>query len=226
MFTHDPYMAKAVEYLVGLASLPLFVLFWRFVNGEPFGAMEHVRAWSGQLAEWFNVPDEVFLHPGHGWARRESPGVVAVGMDDFAQQLVGPLEAIALPQPGTRVEAGRAAWRVSADGRSVDMLAPVSGTVLAVNPAVAGNAHLANDDPYGRGWLFKVKVPRLAPAFTGLMQGTAARKFMDEVSTRLSASMSPELGALCQDGGMPVHGIARGIDPERWDEVARRFLVS
>jgi hypothetical protein len=49
---------------------------------------------------------------------------------------------------------------------------------------------------------------------------------MDRVSTDLMAALTPELGALAQDGGVPVHGIARAIDPDHWDDVARRFLLS
>lgn len=49
---------------------------------------------------------------------------------------------------------------------------------------------------------------------------------MDNVSRQLTAAMSPELGQLCQDGGMPVAGFARSIDEEHWDEVARTFLLT
>jgi glycine cleavage system H protein len=226
MFSHDPYTMKAVEYLVGLGSLALFVIFWRFVNGEAMPMMEQAQVLAGQVADWFRIPERVFLHSGHGWARYEGPGVMAVGLDDFAQQLVGPLAAIELPQPGTLLKAGAKAWAMRADGKSVDMLAPVSGTVVAVNTDVKSHAALANEDPYGRGWLLKVQVPRMASAVQGLVSGAAARKWMDEVSHQLTASMTPELGQLCQDGGFPVHGIARAIDEARWDEVAGRFLLT
>lgn len=220
---HDPYMMKAVEYLTGVCFLLLFVAFWRFVNVEPVAAP--LRALASQFADWFRVPDGLLFHHGHGWARAEAPGVMTVGLDDFAQQLVGPLAAVELPQPGTALRAGHRAWSLRAGEKRVDMLSPVSGTVLAVNDEVSGRAELANEDPYGRGWLMKVQVPRDS-RLKDLLSGAAARRWMAKVAEELTASLTPGLGALAQDGGLPVHGIARGMDEEHWDEIARRFLHS
>jgi glycine cleavage system H lipoate-binding protein len=224
MFTHDPYMVKAVEYLVGVGSLLLFVAFWQFVNGEAGPA--RVRAWAGQVAEWFKVPEGVLFHPGHAWAREESPGLLTIGLDDFAQQLVGPVAAIDLPAPGTRLQGGARGWTLRSGDKGVDMLAPVTGTVVAVNTDVKARAGLVNEDPYGRGWLMKVQVPRASESFKDLVSGAAARRWIDRVAHELTDTMTPELGHVCQDGGIPVQGLARSIDESRWDAVARRFLLS
>ena len=222
----DPYVVKALEYLTSLTSALLFVAFWRFVNGGGARVVERARAWSGRLSEWFRVPERVFFHSGHGWARLDGPGVMTVGVDDFAQQLVGPLAALTLPDKGAPLRAGERAWSLNADSKAVDMLAPVTGTVVDVNRAAIERPELVNDDPYGRGWLLKVQVPRTATAVRPLLTGAAARKWIDQVSEQLMNTMSPELGQLCQDGGLPVHCIARGIDEAHWDEVARKFLLS
>jgi glycine cleavage system H protein len=224
MFSQDPYMVRAVEYLTCLGFLVVFSLFWRFVNTEPVFA--RAKAWAGQFADWFKMPESVYFHPGHAWARLESPGVVAVGVDDFAQHLVGRLGGLVLPNTGEPLEAGRRALALQADGRAVDVLAPISGTVVAVNQSAVEHPDLVNDDPYGRGWLLKVQVPRTASALRSLLSGEPARQWIDQVSQQLMHTMSPELGQLCQDGGLPVHGIARAIDDAHWDDVARRFLLS
>lgn len=226
MFTHDPYMVKAIEYLVGVSFLALFVVFWRFVNTEVALAPARAAAWSGQLADWFRVPQEFFFHPGHAWAKADASGMLTVGVDDFAQHLVGPLAAIDLPQPGTQVRRGAKGWTLRADSKAVDMLSPVTGTVVAVNPNVARKADLVNDDPYGRGWLMKVQVPGGGQSLGDLFSGAAARKWIAEVAGELTTAMGPQLGAVMQDGGVPVHGIARSLDEANWDEVARKFLRS
>ena len=150
MFTHDLYMVKATEYLLCLIFLALFVVFWRFVNVDAEGAPAVAPAWAGQLADWFRVPQELFFHPGHAWARPDASGVLTIGVDDFAQHLVGPLAAIDLPQPGAELRRGEKGWTLRADSKGVDMLSPVTGTVVAVNGDVARQADLVNDDPYGR----------------------------------------------------------------------------
>jgi glycine cleavage system H lipoate-binding protein len=225
MFTLDPYTLKAVEYLLGIAFLVFFVVFWHAVNGvadEPVA--EPAGAWSGRLSDWFRLPERVFFHRGHGWARTASPGVMAVGVNDFAQHLVGPLQSIQLPVPGTRLTAGAPGWALSADGQTFDMQAPVTGTVLEVNGEVANRPTLVNSDPYGRGWLLKLKVPDSKKALDALVPAKAARHWIERLSADLTRTMSPELGYLMQDGGVPVHGLARGVDEQHWDEVVRRFL--
>lgn len=226
MSPYDPYIAKALEYLVGLVFLACFAAFWQYVNGEGAVSLERVRAWSGQLSEFFRVPADLFFHPGHAWARLEGQGVMTLGLDDFAQQLVGPISAVDLPQVGTALTAGSRAWSIGADAKSVAMLAPVTGTVIAVNDALNAQPGLANDDPYGGGWLAKVRVARPSKALRALLSGRAARAWMDEVASNLTAAFTPELGQLSQDGGVPIHGFARGISQEHWDDVARKFLLS
>src|SRR5512140_2328658 len=150
MFMNDPYTLRAIEYLSCLGFLVVFSLFWRYLNTEP--AVERARAWVSQFADWFNIPEQVYFHPGHAWARLDAPGVMAVGVDDFAQHLVGPLAGLTLPQPGQALSAGRHAWSLKVDGKAVDVLAPVTGTVIAVNRSAIEHPRLVNDDPYGRGW--------------------------------------------------------------------------
>lgn len=224
MFTNDPYAIKTIEYLTGIGFLVLFVMFWRYANGDALALAARVHAWSGQLAGWFSVPHGVAFHPAHAWVRPDGPNVFTVGLDDFAQQLVGPLQAVDLPPVGTQLRAGAPAWTLRAGGKSLDMLSPVTGQIIDVNHAASRDGTLVNEDPYGRGWLLKLHVPQAAAATKNLLSGEAARRWMEQVSERLTASMTPELGHLCQDGGLPIHGIARGIDPDRWDEVARTFL--
>ena len=220
----DPYAVKTVEYLTGLTFLVAFIAFWRYVNGEP--AIKRATAWAGHVSDWFRVPERLLFHRGHGWARLEGGDIVTIGLDDFAQQLVGRVDRVELPKPGMQLGAGAPAWTLHADGRSVDMLAPLGGTVMSVNAAVAAEPGLVNSDPYGRGWLMRVHVPRAKDALKTLVTGKAAREWIAKVSDDMVAAMSPELGHVLQDGGVPVHGIAKAIEPERWDAVARKFLQS
>jgi glycine cleavage system H protein len=222
------YSTKTVEYLIALSFLVLFVPFWRFLNATPAGAERAAEApgWLGQIVEWFRVPANVHFHPGHAWARVEERDLVSVGMDDFARKLVGRACALRLPAVGTRLRRGEPAWALASDSKSIDMLAPVDGTVVAVNERVLSDPDLLDHDPYGDGWLVKVKAPAATSELKQLLSGKLARHWMEEVTESLQAMMSPELGRLYQDGGLPVDGMARGLDAARWDEIARRFLLT
>jgi glycine cleavage system H protein len=221
------YATKPLEYAVAILYLLVFAAFWHYVNSDArAGAGSAERAWSGALAEWFHVPEQVFFHPGHAWAKALGQGVVAIGVDDFAQALVGPLKGVTLPKPGDPLAAGQRAWQLAADSKAVDMLSPVTGTVLEVNQAALDHADIVNADPFGNGWLLKVRVADAKDALQQLTSGDAARRWMGEVSDRLMGAMTPQLGHVLQDGGMPVHGIARAMDEARWDEIARTYLLS
>jgi glycine cleavage system H lipoate-binding protein len=231
------YTAKAMEYGLAIGYLLLFIPFWRFVQGgKPAAVPAHVRASAGtqpaarpagatalRPAGWFHVPAGLHVHPGHTWARLEPDGLVTVGLDDFAHKLVGPA-TVELPGLGEKVAQGEPAVTLAEGGASVAMLSPVDGTVLAVNPALKGEADLA--DPNGAGWLFKVKPTRLAANLRQLQGPATARRMLEEAERALLGRMDPALGQVLQDGGAPVHGIARALAGDGWEELAREFFLT
>jgi glycine cleavage system H lipoate-binding protein len=228
MLSHDlagPYQARAAEYLIAVVYLLLFVPFWRFVNGGRAGAPAVDPARPATHNGWFGMPPGLRFHPGHAWARCGA-ALVTVGLDDFARKLVGPLTAVQLPATGSTVAQGEKAWTLVASSRSVDMLSPVDGTVVAVNRKLAEAPAALEQDPYSDGWLLMVRPSRLEANLKQLLSGGVARKWMEGVADALRERTGPGLGLLAQDGGTPVNGIARELDPERWDEVARTFLLS
>jgi glycine cleavage system H lipoate-binding protein len=174
----------------------------------------------------FSVPKHLMFYEGHTWVRLDGPNRVAVGLDDFAQQLVGPIESVKLPEVGTKVEQGAPAVTLEADSKAVHVLSPVTGRVTALNAGALESARVVNDDPYGTGWLMEVETPSIGIDGRRLVTGRAARQLMASSWDELSGLLTPELGLILHDGGTPIDGFARGIDEAHWDEVARRFLRS
>jgi glycine cleavage system H lipoate-binding protein len=238
------YPAKLQEYGLAIGYLLLFVPFWRYVQGGrlvPAGAgarkapelaavaARQARVPAGATAlrptaGWFQVPAGIRLHPGHTWARLETDGLVTVGIDDFAHKLVGPA-TVSLPALGSHVAQGEPALALGDEGHSVPMLSPIDGTVVAVNPTVKRDpAALA--DPYGAGWLFKVKAPRLAANLRQLHATAPALRMLEDAGETLVRRMNPELGQVLQDGGTPVHGIARALAGDDWEALAREFFLT
>jgi glycine cleavage system H lipoate-binding protein len=215
------YSAKLVEYGLAVSYLVLFVGFWRYVQGGKGAerSLEVAEPEQAAVTGWFSVPSDVALHPGHTWARMEADGAVAVGLDDLGHRLVGDPEDLVLPRAGARVEQGAPAATISAGGRSVKIVSPVDGEVIAYNSAPDGHGA-----PYGQGWLFRVRPDDWKRNRAQLLDGQAARNWLEEQGRLLAARLSPEPVPVLQDGGAPVHGIAREIDPEHWDDIAREFF--
>lgn len=175
----------------------------------------------------FQVPENVRYHTGHTWALSESPDRVRVGMDDFATKLVGKIESIALPQRGRWVRQGQKIWTIVRDGKSVDMVSPIEGTVTDINESVMRDPELARKDPYGDGWLLMVQAPDSKINFRNLLGGTLARLWTEESALRLQKRMPMALaGALAQDGGVAVDDLTAHMPDEDWATLTKEFFLS
>jgi glycine cleavage system H protein len=104
-----------------------------------------------------SIPADLKYLESHEWARLESDGTVTVGISDHAQSALGDLVFVEVPEIGKTVEKGAATAVVESVKAASDVYSPVSGEIVAVNEALSGSPELVNQDPYGQGWLFKVK---------------------------------------------------------------------
>ena len=175
----------------------------------------------------FQVPENVRYHSGHTWALIESRELVRVGLDDFASKLIGKMENIALPQRGRWVRQGQKIWTIFRDGKSVDMVSPIEGTISDVNEAVAKNPNLALKDPYGEGWLVTVQAPDSKLNFRNLLGGALARMWTEDSALRLRRRMPVVMAAaLAQDGGVAVDDITAHLPEQDWATLTREFFLS
>lgn len=115
-------------------------------------------------------PEDLKYTSEHEWVRTpgEEEGSVRVGITDFAQDALGDIVYVSLPEAGTTVESGGAVGELESTKSVSDVYAPVSGTVAARNEALDSSPELVNTDPYGAGWLFEV-VPSDLAAVDALM---------------------------------------------------------
>lgn len=104
-----------------------------------------------------SIPTELKYLESHEWARLEADGTVTIGISDHAQDALGDLVFVEMPEVGKVLEKGAAAAVVESVKAASDVYSPVSGEVIAANEALSGAPELVNQDPYGQGWLFKLK---------------------------------------------------------------------
>jgi glycine cleavage system H protein len=104
-----------------------------------------------------SYPDDLRYHPEHDWARIDGDEAM-LGVTWFAQDALGELVHFEAPEEGARLTKDQAYAEVESVKAVSDVIAPVSGEVLEVNPAVADAPETVNDDPYGAGWLVRVRL--------------------------------------------------------------------
>jgi len=105
-----------------------------------------------------NCPDDLHYTQKHEWVRVEEGGIAAVGITDFAQSQMGDLVFVELPVLKDQVTAGNEAGVVESVKTASDIYSPVSGEVVAINEELSTQPEIINEDPYHKGWLFKVKL--------------------------------------------------------------------
>ena len=108
-----------------------------------------------------NVPDELRYTQDHEWARLED-GQVRIGITDFAQDALGDVVFVQVPEIGTAVESGAAFSEVESTKSVSDVYAPVAGTVVEVNTSLADSPQQLNEDPYGDGWICVIEPHRVS----------------------------------------------------------------
>ena len=125
-----------------------------------------------------NVPDDLRYTSDHEWARLED-GRIRIGITDYAQDALGDVVFVQLPEPGTEVAAGASFSEVESTKSVSDVYAPLAGTVVEVNADLADAPQRLNEDPYGEGWLCVIE-PSSPDAFAGLLDADAYRKLIAE----------------------------------------------
>ena len=112
------------------------------------------------------VPDGLKYTKDHEWAKFEG-AVATIGVTDHAQRELGDIVFVELPKVGATVKSGQSFGTIEAVKTVAELYAPVSGTIAEVNTALSADAGVINQDPYGTGWIIKVKVDK--PSEEGLL---------------------------------------------------------
>lgn len=221
----DMFATKGIKYLLVLAFWFSIFPFWRTLLGPVRVGRRAIERVVSGLKEWFDFPPYLYYHQGHTWVRVDEKGTVKVGLDDFAQKLLGQPDTLELPEIGSRLRQGDIAWRLKIGGKVIEMLSPVNGVVTAVNVKVLEDPSILNRDPYGEGWLLKVRAEGLKFDLRNLFKGEVLKGWVEATLEKLRTMIGTELGLMYQDGGLPVSGFIRQIAPNDWDKIVREFLV-
>ena len=103
------------------------------------------------------TPSDLRYRESHEWVRDQGDGTVVVGISDHAQEALGDMVYVELPEPGMSYDQGEACAVVESVKAASDIYAPVSGEIIEANPALEDTPELVNSEPYGDGWLFRVQ---------------------------------------------------------------------
>jgi len=137
--------------------------------------MDHLEY---KLDKWtFKVPKDLLYNENDCWARIED-NTATIGITDFLQNVVSDIVYVELPSIGNHVEQFDEAGSLESTKANLDIISPVSGTILTVNNELKDTPDLANTDPYGKGWFIKIQLSDAAADKTNLIDASAYLEVM------------------------------------------------
>ncbi len=167
-----------------------------------------------------------FFHPGHTWMRVTEDGDVLVGIDQFAQSLIGTVDGIELPRLLRSVRQGSVAVTVRHGKRVARFVSPISGRIVGKNEMVMHSPSLVNTSPYQDGWLLRIHPKSLPAQMNNLMGGKTVHQWQELAMSRLHQFFSGTPALLFQDGGVLSSDLAERCSDEEWRRLTREFFLN
>ncbi len=177
------------------------------------------------------IASSLFYHPGHTWARVEEDGIVRIGLDDFAQRMLGPAYAISLPARHRELTRDEASWSVTHQSGIATLASPVSGKVLEINSNLLLRPALINRDPYGDGWTMTIEPKDLKTCLKRLMYGEKVSQWLAgeieklrSLINRISSDEHIAIIPTMTDGGLLNKEFLHGLDVEQTRRVISSYF--
>lgn len=224
----------AVLAFVARAGLFAGALLAVLVGGVAYAVSRRFRDWlrfEVEPALTYNglrLDTGVALDDHHAWARFDD-GEAVVGADDLLQAVLGPVERVELPRPGTHVRRGEPLFRLRHGFREVAVASPVTGTVVHTNAKLLDSPHLVNRHPFGEGWAVRLESDEPRLDRRALLHGGLARGWFRGEVDRLLADLLPGPAAAAPalpDGGELVPDLHRSIDDATWSRLRAAFFAA
>ncbi len=181
------------------------------------------------LEHEFSLPGGVFISSGHVWANVTVPGLVRVGMDDFARKMIGRITALEFPAKDSVVQKGERLFAIHQGERVAIFTAPITGKVHVVNTELREHLDWLEKQPYEKGWVCSLKPEHLANELESLRLGEKAADWYREEITRFRQLLAPANGnghpAGVTELAQLVEGQLEELDEQTWSKFAETFLT-
>jgi len=234
-FTYtDIFDTKGIEYLVIIGFLLLIIPVWILIN-RPLKLKVKVREALGILTDRIlRIPQGLYYSKNHTWAFMEKSGLARVGINDLLQHITGRIELNDLHAPGEKINKGEVIARITQDGKNLDITSPITGEIQKVHTSLVQDPGSINEDPYGEGWIYKIKPQKwLDDTCSCYLAGEATewlnnelRRFKDFLVESVSRDAPESFLVLMQEGGELSDNPLSGMDETIWDEFQKMFLDS
>ncbi|HXI26218.1 MAG TPA: hypothetical protein VNG71_20360 [Pyrinomonadaceae bacterium] len=177
-----------------------------------------------------SAPANLFLDGGHTWVEVKPSGAAMIGLDGFAQKLIGRIDDVVLPEVGKEVKRGDVLFAVKQDNHRAAFASPIDGQVVMVDRELPWHPEMIQDDPYREGWVCSVKPKNLTQNLKQLVAADEAKAWLKKEALRFQEFFAAQtldnmqLGQVLQDGGQLAGGVLEFADDATWKQFNEMFL--
>ena len=223
---------KGIEYLAIITFFLILIPFWILLNKKDKIKEQFLKAAGALTAAVLRIPQGIFYSKNHTWAYLEKSGTAKVGVDDLLLHITGELNIRHLKNPGEHVVKGELMAEMDQKGKSLKVFSPISGTIVNSNSELDINPGLLNEDPYGQGWLYKIKPSIWVEQIPSLLIADDATqwfnrellRYKDFLSTNMVKYSPDPLMVTLQDGGELSDNSLSELPDEMWQDFQKEFL--
>ena len=229
---YNIFETKGIEYIIIISFLILIVPFWVIINRKA-AMQKQIRKALGVLSSAvLRIPQGIYYSRNHTWTYLEKSGNAAVGLDDLLLHLTGDVKVKPLQNPDSIVARGDLVAEIENNGKALLIYSPISGRVVNVNSSLNENPELLNEDPYGKGWIYRIKpfdwVHETSSCYLAEDAVTWIRAELDRFKEFLANSLkklSPSTSlVILQDGGELCDKPLSQLPSEVWHDFQKSFL--
>jgi len=228
----DIFATKGIEYLIIITFLVLLIPFWLVLNKQKQISSTIQKALGFLSASILKIPQGLFYSRNHTWMHMEKSGTAKIGLDDLLLHITGEVKFKIHKKQGDEIIKGDQLTEIDQNGKLLRILSPVSGKITNINSTINENHGMLNEDPYGKGWIYKIKpsnwVAETKSCYFAEEATNWSAKELERFKDFLAVSMknyAPEPSmVILQDGGELCDHSLSALPNEIWRDFEDEFL--
>ena len=226
------FETKGIEYLAIIAFFAILIPFWIKLNKQVKITKQIQKTLGSLTASAIRIPQGLLFSENHTWTHLERSGVAKVGLDDLLMHITGEVKFNTLKIQGEKISKGDLLAEIDQKGKHLRIFSPISGDIIDKNPVLTDNPELINEDPYQKGWMYKIKPTNwiddtnsyyLAGEATNWIEKELAM-FKDFLVISMGKLTPSSTNLILQDGGELRDHILSDLPEEVWQQFQEDFL--
>lgn len=226
------FETKGIEYIAIIAFFLVLIPFWIILNRKGKLKLRIKKILNVLSFDLLNIPQGVFHSKNHTWAYLEKSGAASVGLDDFLLHIIGFVRFEKLRMPNDMIKKGELLAELVNDDKTLKIFSPISGRILNTNFNLNEDPALFYDDPYNKGWVYKIKPTKWKNEVNTLFLAEETKYWSEseflkfrEFILQSNIKYSKESSfAVLQDGGNLIDYPLSELSKDVWNDFQKIFL--